>query len=66
LLEHLNGVPPQKLSSEFLDLSRRVAREYYHLSFGERKSASDNLRELDRLSAELAEEAERTTRAASR
>jgi hypothetical protein len=66
LLEHLEGILPEKVSSEFLELSRRLASAYYHLSFGVRKPSSDDFRELDRLSAQLASEAQRTLKAAIR
>jgi transglutaminase-like putative cysteine protease len=63
LLEHLEGILPDKVSAEFMDLSRRFTNAYYRLRFGARKLSSDDLRELGRLSAQLAAEAQRTLNA---
>jgi hypothetical protein len=57
LLEHLDYILSER--GEFLELSRRLANHYYLLSFGGRKLSADDLRDLDRLSAQLASEAER-------
>ena len=59
LIEHLNSIQPEKVSAEFLDLSRQLARQYYHLSFGEQPSASDDLHEMERLCAQLGGKLER-------
>jgi hypothetical protein len=59
LLEHLEGAAREKVSAEFLELSRRAANAYYHGSFGARKLSSDDLREFNRLSAQLASEVQR-------
>ncbi len=60
LIEHLDGILPEKVSAEFLKLSRRLAIDYYYLTFGPQELSAEDLHELDQLSARLVSEAQRS------
>ena len=62
LLEHLEDIPPGKVSPEFRDLSRRLVEVYYRASFGASELSAAEIQEFDSLGARLAAEARQLRR----